>query len=305
MFVDGGNDRIGPVLGARRFGSFFDQDSFDSEHAAYRTIAAVPALRHRVCPCYGVYEAVDLLFRQPCYSHALCLRLLPGQTLWHTLYPTPPPPAERRRLHLRLRETLAILHDQAGLYHGDVKEDNIFVCGADVWLLDFGAARFGIHVDDKRWRRRTHADLVLLDGIFSDADSHKAKQDALTLLERMPPDSPSHQMALARLLSRAGSAHVDTAFLHRISAQLPHPSAELALALATLLAALHDHASALHTLSTAISHLEATEQHTAAARPSALLRHRMLSVAASCASHGELGALKPCTSKPGHSRRAS
>ncbi|KAL1615658.1 hypothetical protein SLS56_011740 [Neofusicoccum ribis] len=149
MSTDGGNDRIGPLLADTPV-QFFNRDSFDSEHAAYRTIAAVPALRYRVYPYYGVYEAVELLFRQPYYSRALCLQLLPGQTLWHTLYPTPPPSAERRWLHLRLRETLAILHHQAGLYHGDVKEDNIFVYSADVWLLDFGAARFGIHVDDKR-----------------------------------------------------------------------------------------------------------------------------------------------------------
>lgn len=49
-----------------------------------------------------------------------------------------------------MRETLPIPHNEACLYHGDVKEAKIFVCGADACLLDFGAAYFGTHVDNKR-----------------------------------------------------------------------------------------------------------------------------------------------------------
>lgn len=83
-------------------------------------------------------------------------------------------------------------------------------------------------------------------------------------------------MIMARLLSHTVSARVDSALLRRVSAELPYPSTELVLALTILLAALYDYTSAL----------------------------RILSVATSCASHGELYGLKPCTLKPGHTHRA-
>lgn len=92
----------------------------------------------------------------------------------------------------------------------------------------------------------------------------------------MSPDSLSRQMIMARLLSHTVSARVDSALLRRVSAELPYPSTELVLALTILLAALHNYTSAL----------------------------RILSVATSCASHGELHGLKPCTSKPGYTHRA-
>lgn len=96
---------------------------------------------------------------------------MPGTTLWDAFDPLPPA-NERGRLQLYLHETLRLLHDEARVCHCDIKEDNIFVCGNDAWLLDFGKAV--IRADDEtnqQWQLRTREDVYCLDGIFAEASS--------------------------------------------------------------------------------------------------------------------------------------
>ncbi|GME35419.1 hypothetical protein GTA08_BOTSDO13058 [Neofusicoccum parvum] len=137
-----GSGRNGSVYEARIGGSacaiktFHDKHTFETELRAYRAIAAAPALHGRVCPCLGVYD------------------------------PALPPASERQQLHRRLRETLRLLHD-AGVCHGDIKEDNVMVCGS---------ASLRPRLSDERWRRDTQTDVVLLDAMFADADSREVSR---------------------------------------------------------------------------------------------------------------------------------
>ncbi|KAL1615666.1 hypothetical protein SLS56_011737 [Neofusicoccum ribis] len=205
-----GSGRNGSVYEVRIGGTacaiktFHDKHTFETELRAYRAIAAVPALYGHVCPCLGVYDRVDALLPGAHHPCTLRLALLPGTTMWESLEALPPA-SERQQLHRRLRETLRLLHDP-GVCHGDIKEDNVIVCGSDAWLLDFSSASLCPRLSDERWRRDTQTDA--------------ARQELRELLQRLPSVSPDLQPRLTGLLSRLRTAHADPALLDRLEAAL-------------------------------------------------------------------------------------
>lgn len=271
MEADG--DRVGRLLGAGTGGSVYEAriggtacalktfdnaQLFRAEVLAYRAIAQTPSLAGRVCSFYGVYEGANKLLRHPCYPRALRLSLVPGHTLWEILQ-SPPPRAERDRQQHYLRHTLRLLHDDAGVCHGDIKEDNILVHGENAFLLDFGAATVrGVHqTSDRRWRHSIRSDIFRLGQIYDRANSREASEQAAVLLGNLCSNSCSQRKHLAHLLSRILPEHANTALLDRVNALFPTPPADLALALGTLLGATNKVHSALSILDAAISREEA------------------------------------------------
>lgn len=139
-----------------------------------------PLLQPHTCPWYGVCENVDLLLAQHCYPHGLCLGLLPGSTMWDA-YQTLPPADDRRRLYRLLRETVQLLHDDAGVCHGEIKEYNVIIHGTDAWLIDFGSASLRARLLDKTWSQCKQQDITCLDAMFLAADSRDMGKDQPSL----------------------------------------------------------------------------------------------------------------------------
>ncbi|KAF4537862.1 Serine threonine protein [Lasiodiplodia theobromae] len=275
---------------------FFHAVDFDTELRAYRAVAAVPALSSRICPFYGVYEGVGELFdtySSPAYySRALRLHILPGATLWDAFDPLPSA-NERGRLQLYLRETLRLLHYEARVCHRDIKEDNIFICGNDAWLLDFGKAE--IRADDEtnqQWQLRTREDDDCLDSIFAEASSSEAANELEALLDGFDANDASQQATLTSLTARLRPCHADKSLLDRLCVIVPAPSPELACHIARLLSARHSYTKALSILDAAISRQMAAAAGNKASQEVLL---DMLTQAATCACWAELGRTGPCT----------
>ncbi|KAK7704282.1 Serine/threonine-protein kinase rio1 [Botryosphaeria dothidea] len=107
-------------------------------------------------------------------------------------YQTLPPADDRRRLHRLLRETVQLLHDDAGVCHGEIKEYNVIIHGTDAWLIDFGSASLRARLLDKTWSQCKQQDITCLDAMFLAADSRDARGEPVVAWNTGDADGPDH-----------------------------------------------------------------------------------------------------------------
>ena len=78
--------------------------------------------------------------------------------------------AQRNTIHLQLRHTLDLLHEGAGVTHGDLREPNIILAEGGAKLIDFSHAGFRYDMVPGLWDKRKNEDYVSLNRMFKEAE---------------------------------------------------------------------------------------------------------------------------------------
>lgn len=66
---------------------------------------------------------------------------------------------------------MQILHEEAGICHRDIREENVMVVHNEVRLIDFSHASFKTYMAPESWEIRKESDYVMLEGIFAAANA--------------------------------------------------------------------------------------------------------------------------------------
>ncbi|KAL1615275.1 hypothetical protein SLS56_011869 [Neofusicoccum ribis] len=152
--------------------------------------------------------------------------------------------------------TILLLHDQAHLYHGDIRRENIIIQDGKALLLDFSAARLQAGLDAEEWYEGKGDDLGELDLLFRMLRSDYAAQDLRDLVTAAaaPQHRPVDQTKVKQLLDTVHQPHRN--LLAAVQECVPEPEPELALALAKGLQTNSHHFSARNVLLACIKRTE-------------------------------------------------